>query len=83
VDLLRLFMELVPRTNRMLRSDLGIAAVLADATARSSRWNIAVNAPALTENEAKSVLDQCEGLVAMSAELCARVEAGCREGSPT
>jgi formiminotetrahydrofolate cyclodeaminase len=67
----------------MLRSDLGIAAVFADATTRASRWNIAVNAPALAASECKSVLEQCEGLVALSAELCARVEAGCREGSVT
>ncbi|HYE03240.1 MAG TPA: cyclodeaminase/cyclohydrolase family protein [Phycisphaerales bacterium] len=42
-DLLRLMETLVGITNRNLRSDLAIAAVLAEATARAAWWNIAAN----------------------------------------
>jgi formiminotetrahydrofolate cyclodeaminase len=42
-DLLRLCERLAPRTNRHLRSDLAIAAVLAESTARACVWNVRVN----------------------------------------
>src|SRR4051812_31791558 len=41
VDLLRLFETLGPITNKQLRSDLAIAAILAEAAARASRWDVA------------------------------------------
>lgn len=42
-DLLRTVELLAPITNRHLRSDLAIAAVLAEAGAKSAWWNVAVN----------------------------------------
>jgi formiminotetrahydrofolate cyclodeaminase len=52
VDLLRLFRELASITNPHLRSDLGIAAVLARATVEASRWNVMINLPSLPQEEA-------------------------------
>jgi len=43
IDLLRLIESLCGRTNRHLRSDLAIAAVLGEAAARSAWWNVSVN----------------------------------------
>ncbi len=47
IDLLRLFEHLAPITNRYLRSDLGIAADLAEATVRAALWNVRINAESL------------------------------------
>jgi formiminotetrahydrofolate cyclodeaminase len=49
-DLLRLCESLTGTTNPWLRSDLAIAAVLAEAGARACRWNVAINL---------SLLDDC------------------------
>ena len=78
VDLLRLFLELAPRSNRHLRSDLAIAAVLADATARASRWNILVNAETVNgESDRAALSRQINTLLSESALLCQSVERAC------
>ena len=79
VDLLRLFDTLATRTNRYLRSDLGIAAVLADATARSSRWNVLINSRELPEDERSRVEAELGRMLDTSARLCATVESKCGE----
>ncbi|MCE7973082.1 MAG: hypothetical protein DYG92_01965 [Leptolyngbya sp. PLA1] len=76
VDLLRLFERLAVGTNRHLRSDLAIAAVLADAAARASFWNIAVNATG-AGSEGPAALDQARGLLADAARRSARVLSLC------
>ncbi|MEO0482477.1 MAG: cyclodeaminase/cyclohydrolase family protein [Planctomycetota bacterium] len=75
-DLLRLFERLADRTNRYLASDLAVAAVLAEATARSAFWNVRVNLP-MVEDEAKraALRDECERMVADARERTALVEA--------
>jgi len=47
IDLLRLFEQLSRISNRYLRSDLGIAADLAEATVRAALWNVRINAEGL------------------------------------
>lgn len=47
IDLLRMFEQLAPITNRYLRSDLGIAADLAEATVRAALWNVRINTDGL------------------------------------
>lgn len=42
-ELMLCFEEMSSITNRWLRSDLAMAAILAEAVARASRWNIVVN----------------------------------------
>ncbi|MFN7020860.1 MAG: cyclodeaminase/cyclohydrolase family protein [Phycisphaerales bacterium] len=53
-DLLRLLERLVTITNPHLRSDLAIAAVLAEGAARSAWWNIAVNLPTIADERARA-----------------------------
>jgi formiminotetrahydrofolate cyclodeaminase len=78
VDLLRHFERLASITNRQLRSDLAIAAILAECTARASRWNIAVNVPFLPdESERTAAMQQTLAMVDESAALCKRVCAAC------
>ena len=78
VDILRLLDELSTITNRHLRSDLAIAAVLADAAARSSRWNVLVNAANLTDPEQRmDKARQMNELLADSRRLMEKVETAC------
>ncbi len=78
VDVLRLLEDLSGMTNRHLRSDLAIAAILADAAARSSRWNVIVNAAALND-EGKRIhaARQMSELLHESSRLRERVERLC------
>lgn len=78
VDLLRLFEELAGKSNRMLRSDLGIAAELALATARGSVWNIAINAGMLPEAQRPAVLAAAEAMAVQAEQLRGRVAEACR-----
>ncbi|MGD9692870.1 MAG: cyclodeaminase/cyclohydrolase family protein [Phycisphaerales bacterium] len=80
LDLLRLAESLRPITNPYLRSDLAIAAVLADAAARASRWNIAINAPTLDEaapGEGSAALQAAERACADAAALLESIETQC------
>ncbi len=78
VDLLRLFDELVQASNRMLRSDLAIAAVLAEAAARAAAWNIRINLPQLGNPEvAKLMAESMAALAEEARRLCERIERGC------
>ena len=57
-DLLRLLESLHPITNPHLRSDLAIAAILAESAARGAWWNVKVNLPLLPTPEARITLEQ-------------------------
>lgn len=50
IDLLRLFEELAPKTNKMLASDLRIAAILAESLVRCAAENVRVNLPLLGDD---------------------------------
>lgn len=71
VDLLRLFVELEPASNKHLRSDLAIAAVLAHAAARSAAWNVVVNLPSLDERDARACNQQLTSLLEAAKSLAA------------
>lgn len=78
IELLELLESLTPITNRNLRSDLAIAAVLARAAAEASRWNIAINAPMLDDDDERLVLlARAKGHCAHAAQLCATIEQAC------
>lgn len=78
VDILRLFDELASITNKQLRSDLAIAAVLADAAARSSRWNVLVNMSGLTDpSQRMERARQMNELLGESKRLVDRIETAC------
>lgn len=82
LDVLREFARLGPITNRHLRSDLAIAAVLAGATARSALWNVIVNVGGLPESDRKPALAACEAVVEKAEALARDVERACREPLP-
>jgi methenyltetrahydrofolate cyclohydrolase len=78
-DLLRLCERLTSITNRQLHSDLAIAAVLAEAAARASRWNVAVNAGMLKDSAAgERALADADQALADAAARREAIEAACR-----
>ncbi len=78
LDLLRLTERLAGITNRQLRSDLGIAALLAEAAARAGLWNVEVNAGSLPDpEEGRRVLGQARALAADASRRCERVQTAC------
>lgn len=84
-DLLRLMDTLPEITNPHLRSDLAIAAVLVEAVARASRWNVAINMPLWREavsggNEGdggSDPLTEAEEMLYTCAALVGRIERSC------
>jgi len=77
VEVLRLCEQLIPTTNRQLRSDLGVAAVLAQASARSAAWNVKINIPLLPADEQDSAHKEVDALLKAGESLCTAIEAGC------
>lgn len=77
-NLLRLVDRLTAISNRQLRSDLAIAAVLAEAAAQASDWNVRINLP-LVEAEPKRTAYEREARDALrdAKELRERIEAAC------
>ncbi len=74
VDLLRLFEDLAPITNLMLRSDLVIAAILAEAGVRASAQNVRVNLSLLgDEKEAAAFEAECVRSCEEAVRRCAAV----------
>jgi methenyltetrahydrofolate cyclohydrolase len=77
-DLLRLFESLVAITNRNLRSDLAIAAVLADAAGRASLWNVRINLPLLEECDLHGgIMETARSMIAEMTARTQRIEQGC------
>lgn len=77
-ELLDLLEALAGRTNRMLRSDLAIAAILAEACCRASAWNVRINLPLMSlgpDRDNLAILaDSASG---KARELADRVEHAC------
>lgn len=81
LDLLRLLETLAPITNRWLHSDLAVAAVLAEATARSAAWNVRVNLPIVGDRAERDALErEIASMTGDAAERAARVERACAGG---
>ncbi|HBS28613.1 MAG TPA: hypothetical protein DEB06_03980 [Phycisphaerales bacterium] len=76
-DLVRRCEALADKTNPHLRSDLAIAALLSECAARAGRWNVAINAPLLPEDDARALLGEADSLLHTARERLARVEAAC------
>ncbi len=77
LELLRLCEKLVDSTNKQLKSDLGVAAVLAQAAARSAAWNVRINIPLLPEQEQPELSEAVDAMLAQANDTCARIESGC------
>ena len=67
-------------SNPHLRSDLAIAAVLAEAGARSAAWNVVVNAPNLPEGARGEVLARSQELQGRARQAAERIERRCAAG---
>lgn len=77
LELLRLCETLVNTTNKQLKSDLGVAAVLAQASARSAAWNVNINIPLLPSDQQPELTDSVETLLQHAQKHCASIESGC------
>lgn len=77
LELLGLCEKLVETTNTQLRSDLGVAAVLAEAAARAAAWNIRINIPLLPEGERDELADVVRTMLGRVRALSERIETGC------
>lgn len=77
-ELLELLEALAGKTNRMLRSDLAIGAILAEACCRASAWNVRINLPLMSvgpERDTLAILaDSASG---RARELSDRIEHAC------
>lgn len=78
MELLRLLDRLRGATNAMLASDVAIAAVLADAGARSAAWNVRINLPLIEDEGVRAVFEQTIALSLTDAHILShRIEMEC------
>lgn len=77
-NLLRLFETLAPITNPYLKSDLAVAAILAEAAARAGAWNVRVNVKLLPEEDQGAILAELERSLADATARCRGVEEACK-----
>lgn len=78
VDLLRLMDTLAPITNLQLRSDLGLAAELAEAAVRASNWNVWINTQGLPAPDAVDAHERSRLARDSARDLLERVRTACR-----
>lgn len=79
-DLLRMLESLATTTNRHLRSDLAISAILAEAAAKCGWWNVSVNLPLIEDESRRAVARaECQKLLAEAATRRVHVERACEE----
>ncbi len=79
-EALSVMQRLIPVANRHLLSDLGVAAVLADATVRAASYMVRVNTASLSDAHAKREPErEIEHLIARSGKTLAGIEAELRE----
>ncbi|MBL4590725.1 MAG: cyclodeaminase/cyclohydrolase family protein [Phycisphaerales bacterium] len=77
VDLMRLLEALCATTNRMLKSDLGVAAVLCDAASRSAAFNVRINLPMMPEDARTPIESELNKQLEQIHDLCAQIEERC------
>jgi len=77
LELLRLCEKLVETTNKQLKSDLGIAGVLGEATARAAAWSVRINISLLPENQQGELRQTVEVMLEQARTLCVSIESGC------
>lgn len=66
-------------TNPHLRSDLAIAAILAEAAARAGAWNVRVNLPGIADEGVRAELGrEAEDLLAKARRAASEIELACR-----
>ncbi len=78
VDMLRLCKSLISTTNKQLKSDLGVAAVLAQASARAAAWNVRINIPLLKDEQQPKVEADVVNMLEAATQLSDTIESGCQ-----
>lgn len=77
-DLLRMLESLTTTSNRHLRSDLAIAAILAEAAGKSAWWNVCVNLDLLSDESRRATLRaECQRMLADAATRRVHIERAC------
>jgi formiminotetrahydrofolate cyclodeaminase len=78
METLRLLQELCGRSNTMLASDLAIAAILAEAAARSAAWNVRINLPLLDDEAVRRTFQQTlENTLRDANAITRHIESAC------
>lgn len=77
VELLELCKALITTTNKQLKSDLGVAAVLGQASARAAAWNVRINISLMPENTHSTWNTEVDDMLKAADELCNTIELGC------
>jgi formiminotetrahydrofolate cyclodeaminase len=78
VNMLRLLADLPAITNKQLRSDLAIAATLAEAAARACDWNVRINVSFVTGQDwATKIAAEAARELKVAADLAAGVQRAC------
>ncbi len=77
VETLRLLAIFPGRTNKWLRSDVAVAAILLDAAARAGACNVAINVPLLPEAARAAMTATVSDMLARAASLATEVQKGC------
>jgi len=78
LDLLNVCEQLIGQSNEMLRSDLAIAAVAAEAAAASAGWNVRANLPLCEPALRDSMSNSLNSRLHDAARLRKRIEDACR-----
>lgn len=78
LHMLDLMLKMPETTNAMLKSDLAIAAILADAAVRAAAWNVRINLSLLTDQSQRmDTQASMASQLAQSHEACALIEKAC------
>lgn len=77
IEMLRLCEQLITTTNKQLKSDLGVAAVLGQAAARSAAWNVRINIPLLPSDDRDRAHKEVDVMLEHAQTLCCAIEEGC------
>lgn len=76
--LLQLLERLIEATSPMLRSDLAVAAITAEAAARSANCNVRINLPSVSDADRAGELgDLADGILERCRSAAGRVESTC------
>jgi methenyltetrahydrofolate cyclohydrolase len=78
VAVIELLEKLAGKTNPMLNSDLAMAAILAEAGARSAAWNVRINLPLLSDAaRSREFSEQVDAAIVRVRSVCRTIEQAC------
>ncbi len=82
METLRLLQRLCGATSSSLGSDLAMAAILAEAGARSAAWNVRINLPLLEDESVRQMIDQMLGQTLGDAgDIAREIDVACMRQS--